>query len=228
MPSLLDEAVRILARRQHRDVHLEPFCDQQLARSGRGTLTGGVGIEAQDHLRREAPQELRLRRRSARYRGRDDRRHARLHELSEVEIALDHARHNRGARCPSSSGATRTAFGPSCRWTSRASSGTSAADPFPSRARRTRRSSRRRGKSESSGGRGSDRLSGRCRARRRARSGRATGARNPSFDQRRLQSFIGGRRIPETKFLDRLGRDAAVVQHPLRLSTAGPASCAVK
>ena len=46
--SFLNEAVGILASRQHRHIHLEPFRHQQLARSRRRALAGGVRIEAQE------------------------------------------------------------------------------------------------------------------------------------------------------------------------------------
>ena len=61
-----DERIGIFALVQHHDVDVEPFGDQQLARPRRRALPGRVRIEAEDDLRREPPEQLRLLRRQRR------------------------------------------------------------------------------------------------------------------------------------------------------------------
>ena len=62
---LPDELIGIVPGRQHGHVDLEPLGDQQLRRPGGRPLAGGVGIEAEDDLRRETFQQPRLCRVSA-------------------------------------------------------------------------------------------------------------------------------------------------------------------
>jgi hypothetical protein len=51
---LANEVVRIISRRQGCHVDLKSFGDQQLRRSSRGPLSGGVRIKAEDDFRGES------------------------------------------------------------------------------------------------------------------------------------------------------------------------------
>ena len=83
-----DEGIRILALVQDDHVDVKAFSYKQFTRSRRCALTGRVGVEAEDRLRREPPQQLRLLRRQRRAARGHGRSRLRLVDLREIEIPL--------------------------------------------------------------------------------------------------------------------------------------------
>ena len=81
--------VGILARRQPRDVDLQPGCQQQFAGSDRRLHARRILIETQDDLGREPFEQGGLGLGQRRAAGGDDRTDAGLECLGEIEVALD-------------------------------------------------------------------------------------------------------------------------------------------
>src|SRR5688500_5405292 len=93
MAVLPDKRVWILTGRKYRYVDFKPLSDKHFAGFGRSTLTGGVGVEAQNDLAREPAQLLGLGGCQGGTARSDYGLKPGLIHLGEVEIAFDQHGH---------------------------------------------------------------------------------------------------------------------------------------
>ena len=217
-----DERIGIFALVQHHHVDVEPFGDQQLARSGRRPLAGRVRVVAEHHFRRESPQQLRLLRRERGAARGDDGRRLGLKHLREVEVSLDEHREAQLFESAPSSGSARTASGSSSRSASRANSGTSdRPDRRPSAGRRTRSPtpvSRQIGTIRRLRNRSTTSPLSRCTISPLCSS---SPCEKPCASSRPFKPSRAPRREPEAELLDALRRDVPIFQLLARASSSG-------